>query len=44
MIQCRKWSGFPGGSDNKEYACSAGDLGLITGLARTPGGGCGNPL
>ena len=24
--------GFPGGSDDKESACSAGDLGLITGF------------
>jgi len=24
--------GFPGGSDGKESACSAGDLGLIPGL------------
>ena len=24
--------GFPGGSDCKEYACNAGDLGLIPGL------------
>ena len=22
--------GFPGGSDSKEFACSAGDLGLIS--------------
>ena len=36
--------GFPGGSDSKEPACNAGDLGLIPGLGRTPGGGHGNPL
>ena len=36
--------GFPGGSDSKECACSAGDLGLIPGLGRSPGGGHGNPL
>ena len=36
--------GFPGGSDSKESACSAGDLGLIPGLGRSPGGGHGNPL
>ena len=35
---------FPGGSDGKESACNAGDLGLIPGLGRTPGGGQGNPL
>ena len=29
--------GFPGGSDSKESACSAGDLGLIPGLERFPG-------
>ena len=28
--------GFPGGSDSKEPACSAGDLGLIPGLGRFP--------
>ena len=36
--------GFPGGSDGKESACNAGDLGLITGLGSFPGGGHGNPL
>ena len=35
---------FPGGSDGKESACSAGDLGSIPGLRRSPGGGHGNPL
>ena len=30
--------GFPGGSDDEEYACKAGDLGLIPGLGRSPGG------
>ena len=33
-----------GGSDNKESACNAGDLGSILGFARSPGGGHGNPL
>ena len=28
--------GFPGGSDGKESACNAGDLGLIPGLGRSP--------
>ena len=28
--------GFPGGSDNKESACNAGDPGSIPGLGRTP--------
>ena len=36
--------GFPGGSDGKESACNAGDLGLIPGLRRSPEGGHGNPL
>ena len=36
--------GFPGGSDSKESACNAGDLGLIPGLGRSPGEGNGNPL
>ena len=36
--------GFPGGSDGKESACNVGDLGLIPGLGRSPGGGHGNPL
>ena len=32
------------GSAGKESACNAGDLGLIPGLGRSPGGGHGNPL
>ena len=32
---------FPGGSDSKESACNAGDLGLIPGLGRSPGEGNG---
>jgi len=35
---------FLGGSDSKESACNAGDLGLIPGLGRSPGEGHGNPL
>ena len=35
--------GFPGGSDGKESACNAGDLGSIHGLERSPGGSHGNP-
>ena len=34
----------PGGSDSKESACNAGDLGSIPGSRRSPGGGHGNPL
>ena len=36
--------GFPGGSVGKESACSAGDLGSIPGLGRSPGEEHGNPL
>ena len=36
--------GLPGGSAGKESACSAGDLGLISGLGRCPGEGKGYPL
>ena len=36
--------GFPGGSDNKESACNAGDLGSIPRLGRSPGGGHCDPL
>ena len=39
-----KQGGFPGGSDGKEPACNAGDLGLISGLGRFPGEGHGNLL
>ena len=35
---------YPGGLDRKESACNVGDLGLIPGLGRSPGGGHGNPL
>ena len=33
--------GFPSGSDSKESACNAGDLGSIPGLGRSPGEGNG---
>ena len=36
--------GFPCGSAGKESACSAGDLGSIPGLGRSPGEGKGYPL
>ena len=36
--------GFPGGSDSKESTCNKGDLGLIPGWGRSPGGGNGYPL
>ena len=35
---------FPGGSEGKESACSAGFPGSIPGLERSPGEGDGNPL
>ena len=38
--------GFPDGSDGKEFAFNTGDLGLIPGLVRSPGGGnlqCSSP-
>ena len=36
--------GFPCGSDGKESACNAGDLGSIPGLGRSLGAGNGNPF
>ena len=36
--------GFPGGSESKESACNVGDLGLNSGLGRSPGKGNGNPF
>ena len=36
--------GSSGGSDGKESACNAGDLGSIPELGRSPRGGHGNPL
>ena len=41
------WRGvgcFPCGSAGKESACNTGDLGLISGLGRSPGEGKGYPL
>ena len=35
---------FLGDSDGKGYTCNLGDLGLIPGLGRFPGGEHGNPL
>ena len=42
IIAVRK--GFPGGSDGKESACNAGDLGSIPGSRSYLGEGNGNPL
>ena len=36
--------GFPGSSDGKESSGSAGELGLIPRLGRSPGEGNGNTL
>ena len=36
--------GFPHSSVTKESACKAGDLGLMSGMGRSPGEGNGNPL
>ena len=35
-------AGFPGGSDSRESACSAGGLGSVPRLGRSPGRGHGN--
>ena len=42
-LKSSEW-GVPSGSDGKESARNAGDLGLIPGLGRSPGGGHGSPL
>ena len=39
-----KTHGFPGGSDDKESACNAGDPGSIPGSGRSPGEGNGDSL
>ena len=40
----RQRLGFPGGSDGKESACNAGDVGLIPGSGGSPREGNGYPL
>ena len=42
--ECENTQGFPCGSDSKESACKAGDLGSIPRLGRSPGEGNCNPL
>ena len=42
-LKLKTW-GFPGGSNNKESACNAGDPGLIPGLGRSLGERNSNPL
>ena len=39
-----KCQGLPWYLSDKESACNAGGVGLISGLGRSPGGGHGNPL
>ena len=41
---CLVGKSFPGGSDGKESACNAGDLGLTPGSGRSLGEGYGNPV
>ena len=43
LLVCINLVGFPGGSDGKIYARSAGDLGLIP-SGKSPGEGNGSPL
>ena len=51
FIHNKSWQGkrvlisiFPGGSDDKESICNAGDWGSIPGLEDSPGEGNGYPL
>ena len=44
IIKNKKFGDFPGGSDSKESACNAGDLGSIPRLGRSPGEGNSYPL
>ena len=48
VFKCNEWKAklrsFAGSSAIKESACNEGDLSLIPGLERSPGGGHGNPL
>ena len=44
QVQIESFTGFSGGSNDKESACSAGDLVLIPGSGRSPGEGNGYPL
>ena len=43
LVQWEDW-GFPSSSAGKESACNVGDLGSISGVGRSSGGGHGNPL
>ena len=44
MKESKRDVAFPGGSDGKESACCAGDLGLIPGSGRPPEERNGYPL
>ena len=44
MVDRLSTSTYSGGSDSKESACSAGDLGLIPGSGKSPGEGNSNPF
>ena len=44
MLPTPVFLSFLCGSAGKESTCNAGDLGLITGLGRSPGEGKGYPL
>ena len=44
LLQDKSIWGCPSGSEGKESACNVGDLGLIPGFGRSPGGEHGNPL
>ena len=48
FIENMKWPivqmGFPGGSVVTNRPANVGDMGLILGSGRSPGGGIGNPL
>ena len=43
LVNINTWTFF-GGSDGKEFACNAEDLGSVPGLGRSPGEGNGNSL
>ena len=44
FMLCHIYLCFPSGSDCKESACNAGNMGSIPWLGRSPGGMSGNPL
>ena len=37
LLKSKLFSSFSGGSDDKEYACKVGELGVIPGLGSSPG-------